>query len=183
MVPIAWPVVWWVGRALATQKGREVVAAGILAVATVTTVAINSDKFPTIDLPVRRDGTSSNVQLNPMMLNSNKKTDNSGDSKKSQEPKIKIDEKDKIDRDLLNPPKKPGDAPTFKKDGTSAEIHHEGQNPDGPYKEMHKNDHRGGENYRKNHPAGQTPLTKEQRRQFNKDRPQYWKAEFPEIKE
>ncbi len=43
------------------------------------------------------------------------------------------------------PRKKSGDAPTFKEDGTFVEIHHEGQNPDGPYKEMHRDDHRGGE--------------------------------------
>jgi len=72
------PVIRWLLR-----------ATEILAVATVTTVAINSDKFPTIDLPVRRDGTRSDVQLNPIRLNSSKKSDESGDSQKSQEDKPK----------------------------------------------------------------------------------------------
>ncbi|WP_447767073.1 DUF6443 domain-containing protein [Sphingobacterium faecium] len=77
------PVIPWLLRALTTQKGREVVATGILAVATVTTVAINSDKFPTIDLPVRRDGTRSDVALNPMKLNSSKKSDESEHTQES----------------------------------------------------------------------------------------------------
>ncbi|WP_286767321.1 MULTISPECIES: HNH/ENDO VII family nuclease [Sphingobacterium] len=60
----------------------------------------------------------------------------------------------------MYPPKKTGDASTFKEDGTSFEIHHEGQNPDGPYKEMHRDDHRRGENYRKNHPQVKSRLQK-----------------------
>ena len=39
--------------------------------------------------------------------------------------KITIDVNSKIDRDLLNPPSKWGNAPTFKKDGKPVEIHHE----------------------------------------------------------
>jgi hypothetical protein len=57
--------------------------------------------------------------------------------------KIEIQDADKIDRKLLNPPSKKGNAPTFKEDGTSVEIHHVGQNPNGPFKEMHKDNHRG----------------------------------------
>lgn len=56
MVYLAWRVFCWIGRALATQKGIEAVAAGVLA------VAIYSEKFPTIDLPIRRGGTRSDVQ-------------------------------------------------------------------------------------------------------------------------
>jgi len=58
-----------------------------------------------------------------MMLNADKKKDDIGDKQKSKGLTIKIDEKDKIDRDLLDDPTTPGNAPTFKKDGTSVEIH------------------------------------------------------------
>lgn len=44
---------------------------------------------------------------------------------------------------------------------------------------MHKNDHRVGENYAKNHPAGQKPLTKAERLEFNSARTKYWKQEYP----
>lgn len=120
MVPLVWPVVWWVGRALVTQKGREVVAAGILAATAVTAVAINSDKFPTIDLPVRRDGTRSDVQLNPMMLNSNKKTDNSGGSNKSKE--------DPTNREL---PRKKDGTPTRDPEAKDAGLHSQIGNKEG----------------------------------------------------
>ncbi|MFW0740034.1 HNH/ENDO VII family nuclease [Flavobacterium sp. T12S277] len=95
--------------------------------------------------------------------------------------KIVIDDAKKVDRALLNEPKKPGSAPTFKKDGTSVEIHHEGQNAKGPFQEMHKNDHRVGENYGKNHPSGQKPLTKTERKEFNQARREYWKQEYPKA--
>ena len=66
--------------------------------------------------------------------------------------RIEISPENKIDRSLLNPPSKSGNAPTFKKDGTSVEIHHVGQNSNGPFKEMSKQDHRGIGNFKKNHP-------------------------------
>ena len=90
---------------------------------------------------------------------------------------IKIPDESKIDRSLLNPPDKPGNAPTFKKDNTRVEIHHVGQNPDGPFIEMHRNDHRLGENYRKNH-TNEQKLTKEQRTEFNAARKIYWWMEY-----
>lgn len=92
--------------------------------------------------------------------------------------KVVVDNADKVDRNLLDAPTTPGNAPTFKSDGTSVEIHHVGQDAKGPFKEMHKSDHRLGENYKKNHPAGQKPLTKEERKQFNKARSEYWKNEY-----
>ncbi len=91
---------------------------------------------------------------------------------------IEIDPSNKVDRDKLVPPSKSGNAPTFKKDGTPVEIHHEGQNAKGPFVEMHRSDHRMGESYRKNHPKGQTPLTKEERRAFNSAKREYWKKEY-----
>jgi RHS repeat-associated protein len=94
-------------------------------------------------------------------------------------PKIQIDDFNKVDRNLLNSPNTHGNAPTFKSDGTPVEIHHEGQGAEGPFKEMHKSDHRLGENYKKNHPSGNKPLTKAERTQFKKDKTQYWKNEYP----
>jgi hypothetical protein len=65
---------------------------------------------------------------------------------------IDILPENKIDRALLNPPKKPGNAPSFKKDGTKVEIHHEGQQREGPFREMHWEDHRGKGNVKINYP-------------------------------
>ncbi|WP_312901535.1 DUF6443 domain-containing protein [Chryseobacterium taichungense] len=98
---------------------------------------------------------------------------------KSESLEINIPDEDKIPRDELDPPTKPGNAPTFKKDGKAVEIHHEGQNAKGPFKEMHPEDHRGKGNYRKNHPKGQKPLTKQERIEFNNSRQKYWKKEYP----
>ncbi|QOW10078.1 hypothetical protein Q73A0000_06790 [Kaistella flava (ex Peng et al. 2021)] len=95
---------------------------------------------------------------------------------------ITVPDENKVPRDSLNPPSKPGNAPTFKKDGKSVEIHHEGQNADGPFSEMHPNDHRGKGNYSKNHPKGQKPLTKGERIKFNNARQKYWKKEYPNVK-
>ena len=99
-------------------------------------------------------------------------------AKKTQNIKIEISKENKINRNLLNPPHKAGNAPTFKKDGKSVEIHHEGQNPNGPYREMHPNDHRGKGNYKKNHPKNNK--SEINREQFNNARKEYWKNEYPE---
>jgi RHS repeat-associated protein len=93
---------------------------------------------------------------------------------------IQIDESNKIPRDELNPPNKPGNAPTFKKDNTPVEIHHEGQNPQGPFREMHWQDHRGKGNDKINHPDKAKP-SKVDRRDFRKDTREYWKQEFPYL--
>ncbi|WP_316931942.1 HNH/ENDO VII family nuclease, partial [Chryseobacterium vrystaatense] len=95
---------------------------------------------------------------------------------------ITISDENKIPRDSLDPPTKPGNAPTFKKDGKPVEIHHEGQKAEGPFKEMHPVDHRGKGNYSKNHPKGQKPLTKKERVEFNNARQKYWKKEYPNGK-
>jgi hypothetical protein len=91
---------------------------------------------------------------------------------------IEIEDKDKIDRKKLNPPTGQGNAPTFKKDGTPVEIHHVGQNPKGPYKEMHKEDHRGKGNDKKNHP-NKGEKSKIERNKFKQEKKVYWKKEFP----
>jgi YD repeat-containing protein len=52
---------------------------------------------------------------------------------------------------------KQGKSPTGN-DGHPVELHHEGQKPNGPVKEMTRTEHRLGENFKKNHPnTGQKP--------------------------
>jgi hypothetical protein len=91
---------------------------------------------------------------------------------------ITVEEANKIDRKLLKAPKKHGNAPTFKKDGTSVEIHHDGQKAEGPFIEMHKNDHRGKGNDAVNHPDKNKP-SQIDRKEFNKARKEYWKQQYP----
>jgi len=82
-----------------------------------------------------------------------------------------------IDRGLLNPPTKPGNAPTFKEDGTPVEIHHEGQSMSGPYKEMHREPHRGKGNDKVNHPNKGKP-SEILRKLWDQQRRQYWRGEY-----
>ncbi len=90
--------------------------------------------------------------------------------------KLVISEVNKVDRSLLNAPNKPGNAPTFKSDGTKVEIHHIGQDPQGPYKEMHWSDHRGKGHYKENHPK--TNTSNIDRKSFNAQKKEYWKNEY-----
>ena len=91
--------------------------------------------------------------------------------------RIEIAPENKIDRSLLNPPSEPGRAPTFKSDGTAVEIHHEGQDPNGPFKEMHWKDHRGKGNFKTNHPNLGQP-SKIDRPEYDKAKEIYWKEEY-----
>jgi hypothetical protein len=91
--------------------------------------------------------------------------------------KIVIENADKIKRTLLKKPTRRGNAPKFKKDGSSVEIHHKGQNPDGPYKEIHWKDHRGKGNDIPNHPNKKAP-SKIDRKEWNKQRKEYWEKEY-----
>jgi RHS repeat-associated protein len=91
---------------------------------------------------------------------------------------IDVNDANKIDRELLNPPLKKNNAPTFKEDGSSVEIHHEGQNPEGPFVEMHKEKHRGKGNDAINHPNKNKP-SKIDRTQFRKAREAYWNKQYP----
>ena len=93
---------------------------------------------------------------------------------------IDISSKNKIDRGLLNPPTKKGQAPTFKKDGSPVEIHHEGQNPNGSFQEMHKDEHRGKGHDKTNHPNKNKP-SKIDRREFNKAKKEYWRKEYEQY--
>ena len=79
--------------------------------------------------------------------------------------------------DLLNPPTKRGNAPAFKVDDTSVEIHHVGQNPDGPFIETHWQDHRGTGNDLVNHPYKFQP-SQIDRMQWKNDVRKYWMSEW-----
>lgn len=87
---------------------------------------------------------------------------------------LHIKPENKVDRSLLDPPTKKGNAPTFKSDGTPVEIHHR---QDGELQEMHRYDHRGGEDFKKNHKHISDKSTVD-RSKFNKDRRNYWKNEY-----
>lgn len=91
------------------------------------------------------------------------------------ESKIIVSAENKIDRSILNAPDKPGNAPTFKSDGTKVEIHHIGQNPQGPFKEMHWTDHRGKGHYKENHSKTNSSID---RKQFDTQKKEYWKNEY-----
>ncbi|MNK15617.1 hypothetical protein D3C87_337640 [compost metagenome] len=67
---------------------RQIVTTAVVVTAGAVVVS-NRDKFAGKDFFVRRDGTRNNIPLNPMMLNSSKKSDENGDSQKSQENKPK----------------------------------------------------------------------------------------------
>ena len=84
---------------------------------------------------------------------------------------ISIPKENQIPREKLNSPTKPGNAPTFTTDGKSVEIHHENQNPNGPFREIHPDVHRKIPN-----PIKQSKID---RKKFAKDRRNYWKKEFP----
>jgi RHS repeat-associated protein len=90
--------------------------------------------------------------------------------------KIEISPANKVDRGLLNPSANPKNAPTFKSDGSPVEIHHEAQSPDGPFKEMHWQDHRGKGNYKTNHPNAGEPSSIN-RKEAQRQRQEYWRYE------
>ena len=108
-----------------------------------------------------------------------KAADVTGTAIKDKTLRIEISPENKIDRSLLNPPARPGNAPTFKSDKTSVEIHHEGQNPSGPFKEMHWQEHRGKGNFKKNHSLkGESRID---RNKFDEMRHEYWKKEYEQY--
>ncbi len=72
-----------------------------------------------------------------------------------------------------------GKAP-LDKDGKPVELHHEGQTQNGPVKEMTQQEHRGGENFAKNHTnTGQQP-SQINRSEAAKARRQHWKKQVKE---
>ena len=83
----------------------------------------------------------------------------------------------KVPNDEVFAPSKRGNAPISKKDGREIEIHHNAQDPQGPFREMHPSEHRYGENYKKNH-EHYTRKSKIDRTQFRKWRKEYWENEW-----
>jgi RHS repeat-associated protein len=66
-----------------------------------------------------------------------------------------------------------GRAPTGK-DGKPVELHHEGQTHEGPSREMTRNEHREGDNFKRNHPnTGQQP-SKIDRNRAARERREHW---------
>ena len=85
--------------------------------------------------------------------------------------------KSKVPNDEIDPPSERGRAPKSKKDGYSIEIHHDEQNPQGPFREMTRTDHRLGSNYKKNHP-NLTRKSKIDRTQWKYQQRKYWENEW-----
>lgn len=85
--------------------------------------------------------------------------------------------KSKVANDEIDPPTERGRAPKSKKDGYSIEIHHDEQNPNGPFKEMTRTDYRLGVNYKKNHP-NHTQKSKIDRTQWKYQQRKYWENEW-----
>ena len=70
-----------------------------------------------------------------------------------------------------------GNAPISKKDGKPIEIHHNEQNPEGPFYEKTQTDHRLGGNYKKNHP-NYSEKFKINRSQWAQQKKKYWENEW-----
>lgn len=90
---------------------------------------------------------------------------------------VKDNMKTRVSNDSVTPPEKKGNAPVSNQDGKPVEIHHEGQNPNGPFHEMSQTDHRVGDNYKKNHPDFDQP-SQVDRKEFNKQKKDYWQGEW-----
>jgi len=75
IIPIAWGI-------FEARTAREVIFTTVAAAFVITTVA-NKDKYSGKDFFVKRDGTSNNLPLNPMMLNSNKKESHQAKTEKN----------------------------------------------------------------------------------------------------
>ncbi len=87
---------------------------------------------------------------------------------------------EKVSDDKISaPPEKRGDAP-IGTDGHPIEIHHEGQDPNGPFTEKTRTDHRLGDNYKKNHEnTGQEP-SRVDRKDFRRQTKNYWQRQWDE---
>lgn len=160
------PIIPWLLRALATQKGREITLTTAAAVAGVTIIAVNSDKFPDVHLTVRRDNIPTFEYNSPVLKNEGKLE---GDL---------LNGGNRIDNDKVKaPPLERGKAPSGE-DGSPVELHHRNETLDGPLDEMTRKDHSGGENYKKNHSNTGQDKSKIGRGEFNKQRESHWKKEW-----
>ncbi|GAA4142722.1 hypothetical protein GCM10022216_23960 [Sphingobacterium kyonggiense] len=160
------PIIPWILRTLATQKGREIALTALVTATGVGIVAVNSDNIPEIHLPVRRDNIPTFEYNNPILKNEGKLD---GDL---------LNGGNRIDNDKIkSPPLERGKAPTGE-DGKPVELHHRDQTPEGPIDEMTRKDHRGGENYKKNHSNTGQEKSKIDRGDFKKQRESHWKKEW-----
>lgn len=88
------------------------------------------------------------------------------------------DDVKRLPDDKIEVPPKRGDAPLSVDDGKPVEIHHVDQNPDGPFVELSRTDHRGKGNFKDNHPnTGQEP-SKIDRREWRRMVDEYWREEW-----
>ncbi len=85
--------------------------------------------------------------------------------------------KSRVENSEVIKPNKRGNAPISKKDNRPIEIHHDEQNPNGPFFEMHPSNHRYGQNYKKNHP-NYNKKSKINRKEFKKATRKYWSKEW-----
>ena len=83
----------------------------------------------------------------------------------------------KLPNDEIYFPTKRGEVPISKKDKLPVELHHAGQNPAGPFIEMHPSDHRYGQNYKINHP-NYISKSKIDRVKFRQQKREYWQNEW-----
>ena len=88
---------------------------------------------------------------------------------------------ERVPNDKVDPPEKRGCAPTSKEDGKPIEIHHNEQNPNGPFREMTQTDHRGPGNYKANHPNLGQP-SKIDRAAWRRQVREYWNQEWDKGK-
>ncbi len=81
------------------------------------------------------------------------------------------------DSQIQEAPTKRGNAP-IGNDGKPIELHHRDQNPNGPIDEMTRTNHRGGDNYKKNHSNTGQNKSSINRSDFKKQREEHWKKEW-----
>jgi RHS repeat-associated protein len=119
---------------------------------------------------VKPTANSQSEEASPPSSDDKKGPETQGENSSSDTQKLPNDQ-------LQGPPSKRGNAP-IGEDGNPVELHHEGQKPDSPLKELTKTDHRGGDNFKKNHEnTGQEP-SEIDRRQWNRERRDYWNKEW-----
>lgn len=122
----------------------------------------------------RDDYTSSGIDYSKAVV----KNSNSPDKKGSTGDDDTLQGGDRLpDSKIKSPPAKRGNAPVGD-DGKPVELHHREQTPDGPIDEKTREDHRGGENYKKNHTNTGQEKSKIDRGTFKKQREQHWQSEW-----
>ena len=125
----------------------------------------------------RDDYTSSSVDYSKAVVKSGNSS-NPSDKKSTTGDDDTLQGGDRLpDSKIKSPPAKRGNAPVGD-DGKPVELHHREQTPDGPIDEKTREDHRGGENYKKNHTNTGQENSKIDRGTFKKQREQHWQTEW-----